>query len=162
MKDHDTIAEMKEKFWDRLKDINAGMLATPDDRARPMSHSIRDTDERVLWFITAHGTDIADAAKSGSAVTYLVACQKAKLYATIEGALDVVTDEKTLDDIWSPIAAAWFEDGKQDPDLCLVRMTLSKSEVWTTDGGAKFLYEIAKSNLTDDMPDMGEHAVLTF
>ncbi|MBM1814318.1 pyridoxamine 5'-phosphate oxidase family protein [Pseudosulfitobacter pseudonitzschiae] len=162
MKDHTPQSELKETFWDRIGDINAGMLATPSDRARPMSHTLHDDDRTALWFITAHGTDIADAAKKGSAATYLVACQHNKLYATVEGALDVVTDPKTLDDLWSPVADAWFEGGQEDPDVCLVRMKLSKAEVWATDGGAKFLFEIAKANLTDAKPDMGDHGVVTF
>ena len=137
MKDHATQSELNDTFWDRIGDINAGMLATPTDRARPMSHTLHDDDRTALWFITAHGTDIADAAKSGSAATY-------------------------LDDLWSPVADAWFEGGQKDPDVCLVRMTLSKAEVWATDGGAKFLFEIAKANLTDAKPDMGDHGVLTF
>ncbi|ASM72690.1 MULTISPECIES: pyridoxamine 5'-phosphate oxidase family protein [Roseobacteraceae] len=162
MKDHDRQSGIKETFWDRLEGITAGMLATPSDRARPMSHNIRDDDEQVLWFITAHGTDIADAAKLGSAATYLVACQHNKLYATIEGALDVVSDKEVLDELWSPAADAWFEGGEHDVDVCLVRMKPSKAEVWLTDGSARFFYEVAKANLTDKKPDLGTYGVLTF
>ncbi|MEM8579441.1 MAG: pyridoxamine 5'-phosphate oxidase family protein [Pseudomonadota bacterium] len=160
MKDHHH--ELKDEFWDRLEDISAGMLSTLAAPARPMAHIVRDDDEGLLWFITAKGTDIAEAAAQGSAATHMVACPKGKLFATVEGTLSGVDDAKVLDDIWSPTAAAWFEDGREDEAICLVKFTPRTAEVWLTDGSAKFLYEVAKANLTDGTPDVGAHGTLTF
>ena len=51
----------RETFWKRLDDVNAGMLGCdPDWRLVPMSH-YADPDEDALWFITAEGTDLAEA-----------------------------------------------------------------------------------------------------
>ncbi|MFD2856455.1 pyridoxamine 5'-phosphate oxidase family protein [Seohaeicola zhoushanensis] len=94
---------------------------------------------------------LADAGRSGS-----------KIYATIDGAMALSDDKAKLDELWSPIAGAWFDEGKEDKDVRLVRMTPARAEVWATDGAAGFLYEIAKANLTGEQPDMGEHARITF
>lgn len=157
----DLTHDQKDDFWHRMDDVRAGMLHTDPDRVVPMSH-YTDEERGVFWFITADGTDCYDAAKEGRAVHYVVAEAKAKIYAKIEGRLTVETDREKLDELWSPVASAWFEDGKEDDDVRLVKFTPSHAEVWLTDGGAGFLYEIAKANLTHDKPDMGAHGVVRF
>ncbi|MDW4496913.1 pyridoxamine 5'-phosphate oxidase family protein [Sulfitobacter sp. D35] len=154
--------DLKQQFWERIGDVRAGMLAAGDHRAVPMSHFAMQ-DDNALWFVTADGTGVADAAKSGQSGEYVIGAADAQLYARVDGRLEHVTDREKLEQIWSPIAAAWFEDGKEDEDVCLVRFSPASAEVWTTDGGAKFLYEIAKANLSDDKkPDIGDHGTVSF
>lgn len=154
---------LKETFWDRLEDTRTGMLAATGARAVPMSHYFDDDDAApVVWFITAKGTDIAKSAASGAKAEYIVSSNDEHLYARIDGTVQAVENPAKLDEIWNSIAAAWFEGGKDDPDVQLVRMDMSEAEVWATGGSAKFFYEIAKSHLTDSKPDMGEHGTLHF
>ncbi|WP_375690512.1 pyridoxamine 5'-phosphate oxidase family protein [Pseudooceanicola sp. LIPI14-2-Ac024] len=157
----DLTHEQKDTFWDRMDDVRAGMLHTDADRVVPMSH-YTDPERGVFWFITADGTDAHKAAVDGKAVHYVVAEAGAKVYARVDGRLTVEDDREKLDELWSPVASAWFEDGKEDDDVRLVKFTPSTAEVWLTDGGAGFLYEIAKANLTDAKPDMGDHGVVRF
>jgi hypothetical protein len=44
----------------------------------------------------------------------------------------------------------------------LVRMDLKQAEVWLTGGSLSFLYEIAKANVTKQVPDAGEHGTIRF
>jgi hypothetical protein len=47
--------------------------------------------------------------------------------------------------------------------LRLIAFTQFRAAVWlSTTSGVKFLYEIAKANLTDTQPDIGYQAELTF
>lgn len=152
---------LKSEFWDRLDDTRAGMLATDGGRAVPMSHYV-DRDANALWFITANGTELAQVAQSGAAAEFTVSSANESLYARIDGAVQAVTDPAKLDELWSAVAAAWFEDGRKDDDIQLVRMDLAEAEVWVTGGSLSFLYEIAKANVTKEKPDMGEHGVIVF
>ncbi|KZY05710.1 MULTISPECIES: pyridoxamine 5'-phosphate oxidase family protein [unclassified Sulfitobacter] len=154
---------LKETFWDRLADTRTGMLATKDSRAVPMSHYIgEDSGRNVLWFITANGTDLSRAAATGASAEYLVSSNDESLYARIDGRVTQSDDKAQLDKLWNGVAGAWFEDGKQDSDVQLIRMDLTEAEVWATGGSMHFLYEIAKAHLTDEKPDMGEHGTLRF
>ena len=157
----DLTHEQKDTFWDRMGDVRAGMLHTDPDRVVPMSHYV-DTERNCLWFITADGTDCHEAAQAGKTVHYVVAEAKAQIYAKIDGSLSVSNDSEKLDELWSPIAAAWFDDGREDKDVRLVQFTPSHAEAWMTDGGAGFFYQIAKANVTDAKPDMGDHGVIRF
>jgi len=73
-----------------------------------------------------------------------------------------VTDPAKLDELWNAFAAAWFKDGRKDDDVQLVRMDLKQAEVWLTGGSLSFLYEIAKANVTKQVPDAGEHGTIRF
>ncbi|PJE31861.1 General stress protein 26 [Pseudooceanicola antarcticus] len=159
MKDHDT--KTAQRLFDRLGDVTAGMLMTGPDTHIPMSH-YADADEGVLWFISAEGTAAHQAAVEKRDSHFLVADQGAKLYADISGQLQAVTDPAKLDDLWSRVAGAWFEEGREDSSVRLLRFVPAKAEVWLTEGGAKFLYEIARANVTGHTPDVGEHEVITF
>ncbi|NHF74780.1 pyridoxamine 5'-phosphate oxidase family protein [Paracoccus xiamenensis] len=152
--------DLKTEFQDRLKKINTGMLQA-GDRFLPMSHSIIEGDPN-LWFITAKGTPMADAAAQGADATYLVCSDGKGLYADITGTLTLSDDAAKLDEVWGVIASSWFEDGKADPDLQLVRYAPKSAEVWVTEGGAiGFLYQIAKAKITDEKPDLGQHGTIT-
>lgn len=157
------MSDHKETFWDRLEDINAGMLGlNATARFLPMSH-YADDDTNTLWFITAKGTDLVKALQGGPQDgTHIVSSEKKGLYARIAGRLSLSDDKEQLDELWNTIASSWFEDGPQDPDVQLVRMDLTDAEVWATEGSLSFLYEIAKSKVTGSKPDMGDHFSLTF
>ncbi len=152
---------LKEEFWDRIEDIRTGMLGTDNARAVPMSH-YADKDANVLWFITATGTDLAKTAQTGASAEYVVISDDEHLYARIDGKVQAVTDPAKLEELWSAVADAWFEDGRTDDDIQLVRMDLSEAEVWATGGSLSFIYAIAKAHITDEKPDMGQHGTIRF
>ncbi len=49
-----------------------------------------------------------------------------------------------------------------DPDIRLVKLDPSAAEVWLTSGAVGFAFELVKSKLTGDQPDMGDHFTVTF
>ncbi|MCZ0963225.1 pyridoxamine 5'-phosphate oxidase family protein [Paracoccus benzoatiresistens] len=150
-------------FWDRLEDITSGMLGLSEGaRLIPMSH-YAEPESRVLWFITAKGTDLARSVADGAKPAVHVVSDAAEgLYASIHGSLSLSDDDEKLDELWNAVASSWFEEGKRDPDIQLMRFDLADAEVWATGGKLSFIYEIAKSKVTGQKPDMGEHYTLTF
>lgn len=151
----------QNEFWDRLADVRAGLMEV-DGRLFPMSPSCAPEDG-CIWFLTAHGTDAADAAKAGSDIRFAISDTRAGLHGSVEGTLEISHDQEKLDEVWNFVAASWYEDGKDDKDLVLARMIPRKAELWlSTQSGAVFLYETLKANLTDTQPDMGRHVTVTF
>jgi len=96
------------------------------------------------------------------AAIHIVTDGGAGLFARIHGTLSLSDDREKLDELWNAVASSWFEDGRQDPDVQLMRMDLSEAEIWATGGKPSFLYEIAKSKVTGKKPDMGEHDTIRF
>ena len=153
---------IKQKFWDRLDDTRSGMLSSTGAPAVPMSHYVEDDAAPVIWFITAKGTDLGKAAMTGADAQYIVMSSDEGLYARVDGRLSMSTDPAKLDQVWNAVASAWFDGGERDPDVELMRFDLAEGEIWATDGGAKFMYEIAKAHLTNSKPDVGDHATVRF
>ena len=111
-----------------------------------------------MWFITAQGTHLVEILEGGGKdALYVVADGGGQLFARVEGRLELSNDRAKLDEIWNGVASTWFEEGKQDPDVRLLKFSIGDAEVWTTTGGLGFLYEVAKAKLTGAEPDMGEH-----
>ncbi|PVA11879.1 general stress protein [Pelagivirga sediminicola] len=156
-----TDTDLKATFWDRVENVNVGMLSADGTNPRPMAHHAH-RDDGALWFLTADHTDIGKDAAAGKSARYQIASGDAKIYAFVDGTLSVETDRAKLEEIWSPMDAAWFEDGKDDPDVRLVRFTPKTAEVWASDGTAKALYDMATSAMGGDTASPGTHGKITF
>ncbi|GLS85848.1 hypothetical protein GCM10010873_08220 [Cypionkella aquatica] len=159
------MSELKQEFWARMADVRAAMLGIKGEgKLVAMSPQLDDKYPGVVWFITAKGTDLAKGVQAGVRDAQLVIADGgAGLYGDIDGTLAHSTDQQVLDEVWSFAADAWFEGGKNDPDVCLLRFTPKSGEISVTPtSGVKFLYEIAKAKFTGEKPDAGEQGVVAF
>jgi general stress protein 26 len=56
-------------------------------------------------------------------------------YVSVSGRATVVRDDTKLRQLWHPTLQAWFPDGLDDPDLCLLRVRIDKAETWNAPVG---------------------------
>lgn len=52
------------------------------------------------------------------------------LFATIHGTIEIDMDREMIEKLWNPFVAAWFEEGKDDPELALLRFEATRGEIW--------------------------------
>ena len=45
------------------------------------------------------------------------------------------TSRERLEEHWSNTVAAWYDQGKNDPNLLMLRMDLGEAEIWDSDLG---------------------------
>ena len=45
-------------------------------------------------------------------------------------------DKAVIERLWSPFVASWYKDGKNDPDLQLLRFDTTSADVWEATPGA--------------------------
>ena len=155
------MSEDREEFWDRLDDIRTGMIEV-EGRFVPMTLSLEPEDGK-LWFLTAKGTALVAAASVGAESRFVVSDDREGIYADIKGKLGVSTSREKLDEIWTAMSSAWFEEGKSDPDIALVYLAPATAEVWLApESSLKFFLSVAKAKITGVEPDMGRHFSLTF
>ncbi|MCI2394048.1 pyridoxamine 5'-phosphate oxidase family protein [Aliiroseovarius sediminis] len=155
------MSNQQQEFWDRLEKVRTGLMGL-HGRHLPMTHYPHQ-DENAVYFLTADGTDAHDCAVKNEQIHYLVSSDKEGLYADVTGKLSVEADQDKLEEVWNAMAAAWFEDGKTDPSVRLLKLQPQSAEVWiATDSSAAFLIEMAKAGMTGNTPDVGSHEVLTF
>ena len=58
------------------------------------------------------------------------------MFAHIHGTLNLSNDRAVIDRLWNPIIASWYKDGKDDPDLVLLRLDADSADVWEAQAGA--------------------------
>ncbi len=125
-----TPEELEAKLWAGLRSEMTVMLGMVGGSApaRPMTAMIEgDDDVGPLWFFTSQDSELARA--GGGPATAVYVAKGHDLFARIEGDLREDTDRAMIDRLWNPFVAAWY-DGKDDPDIVLMRLDLESAEIW--------------------------------
>ena len=129
--------EIEEKFWDALKDspfLMLGIEGARDGATQPMTANFEDQDRDagVLWIFTAKDHDLTRAMGQSNRGIAAYSAKGHGLFASLRGTLSIDNDPATIDRLWSPIVAEWYES-KDDPKLALVRFDLEDAKIWLSD-----------------------------
>ena len=122
--------ELEAKLGAGLRSEMTVMLGQEGGRApaRPMTAIVDGDDNRgPLWFFTSQDSELMQAGSGPANATYVA--KGHDLFARIEGVLREDTDPAMIDRLWNPFVAAWY-DGKDDPDIALMRLDLESAEIW--------------------------------
>lgn len=125
--------ELKRRFWKSLKSDMTVMLGLPTVRGvhpRPMTAQFEGDAGGPIWFFTARDTELAEHISRERRAAFTFASKGHDLFATVQGTLAVDNDRATIDRLWNPFVAAWYEDGKDDPKLELLRFDPDDAEIW--------------------------------
>ncbi len=140
--------ELEAKFWKALKSdrtIMLGLDGVEDGHARPMTAQFED-DRSPLWFFCSSDNGLIPLLQDNSRAIATFAAEDHELFATLSGRLSLDTDQSTIDRLWNSFVAAWFEGGKQDPKLRLLRLDAEQGQIWLNENnflaGAKMMLGI--------------------
>ncbi|MBM7068104.1 pyridoxamine 5'-phosphate oxidase family protein [Actibacterium sp. 188UL27-1] len=160
-----TDRDAKGQLFDQLDDIHAGMLGVigSGQHYQPMAPYM-DRDAGQIWFITSRETDLAHAANVGADAHFNVTGKDHDYHACLKGTLRPVVNPAKLDEVWSRVAAAFFDGGKDDPNILLLCLDLQDAAIWSSTGsGVVFALEILRANLSEThRPDIGTHRVVSW
>lgn len=125
--------DLAEKFWKALKSDRTVMLGLPDHengRAQPMTAVFEGDHSGPIWIFSAVDVDLVRAVESGERDALLNFASKGHdLFATVEGRLRIDNDRETIERLWNPFIAAWY-NGKNDPKLRLLRFEPGDAQIW--------------------------------
>lgn len=140
-------AESTRHYFEVIENFDTAMLVTrPSDgslHGRPLSIAGKDPDG-TLWFVTsAQSPKVAEIEADPRA---LVTMQSSNRFVTLKGTAEVMKDRSKVEELWSAAQRIWFE-GKDDPDIALVRFVPSDAEYWDNAGaqGIRFAVAAAKA-----------------
>src|SRR5690606_36607715 len=156
--------EAEQRLWDAIDDTRIGMLGLhePGQHMQPMT-AFCEPETNSIWFFTRRTTDLARDAAGGREAMFCLISKDRKLYACVGGRLQPSHDPERIERHWNPVVASWFSDGKDDPELTLLRLDADDAQIWLNEAGPiRFAWEVARGNLTDHQPDMGERAHVNF
>ncbi len=124
-------AEIREAMWKAMAASPYVMLSLTGTQrhAEPMYAVLDDDADSEFWFYTRRDNRAADG---GPAMVQFVA-KGHDLFACISGTLTEERDPAVIDKYWSSQVEAWYEQGRQDPSLLMLRFDLDSAEIWETD-----------------------------
>lgn len=154
------------QLWAQLANARVVMLSVPESgqHPQPMTH-FADRESKAIWFITSSETDLAEAVGAGARGQLTLATPKQDYQASVRGDLSFVQDAAKLDELWNPFAAAWFEEGRDDPNVRLLRFTPDEAAVWASEANAILVgLRLMRANLAagETPPEVGVHHVFHF
>ena len=151
-------AENLDKLWSMMKGIGVGMLTTEDGghlRARPM-HPSQAKFEGTLWFFTKKSSHKVDEVNAEHDVGVTFADSGKQDYVSLSGRASLVTDRAAIDSHWSEPLRTWFPNGKDDPDIALLKVAVSAAEYWDAPSSTMIhAYGYVKAAITGKSPDPG-------
>ncbi|MFM9934568.1 MAG: pyridoxamine 5'-phosphate oxidase family protein [Novosphingobium sp.] len=124
-------SEIRDAFWQALAGSPVMMvrLAAQGSTAHPMTAQLDRDADGCFWFfmnrdntLAAGGAAHADLSASGHTV-----------FAAVEGTLTEETDRAVFDKLFTGDVAAWFKDGRNSPEILLMRFDLGDAEIWKID-----------------------------
>jgi general stress protein 26 len=127
--------KLETELWKALKSdrtLMLGLTGVEEGHSQPMTALLlHDEDARgPIWFFTSKDTDLARALGTTHRAVAHFASKNHGLFASLHGELSIENDRRILDQLWSSFIAAWFEGGKEDPKLLLLRLDPERAQVW--------------------------------
>jgi general stress protein 26 len=126
--------EIEGRFWKALKSEMTAMLGLvggQDGHAQPMTAQLGDREGRgPIWFFTAKDNDLVRAMGECARATLQFVAKGHDLFASVQGELVPDDDPATIDRLWNRFVAAWYEGGRDDPRLQLIRFDPESAQFW--------------------------------
>ncbi len=151
--------DSRQHLYDVAKGFNTAMLITKAQdgslHARPMAVAEIEPNADAYFSTSLASPKIAELEADPHV---LVTFQSSSEFATIQGTATIVRDRAEIDRLWSESWRVWFPDGKDDPKLCLLRVSAERGEYWDTSGleGIKFMFESLKARISGRTPEKSE------
>ena len=125
-----TPTDLEKKFWKALDSDRTVFLSCDGALPRPM-YAAFDEAKSPIWFFTQWDSDLGRVLKTEPKSGLMTFAAKGHdLWASVSGRLTVENDHATIERLWNPIVAAWYPEGKTDPNLCLIRYDAREAEIW--------------------------------
>ncbi|WP_309667096.1 pyridoxamine 5'-phosphate oxidase family protein [Tabrizicola sp.] len=127
-------AEITAAFWKHLRSdrtVMLGLEASAPTTLRPMTAKLDgEADQGPIWFFTSTDSAIVQGLNSQDLAIFTFVSKGYDVFATVHGHMTRTTDRATIDRLWNTWVAAWYEGGKDDPKLALLRFDPASAEIW--------------------------------
>lgn len=129
--------EQHDYLWQKIKSIKVGMLTSRDGdilRSRPM-YLAQNHFTGTLWFFTQAGSHKNLEINKQSDVNVSFMDVDEDEYVSVSGQAHLSRDQSIIDELWNPMVAAWFSDGKDSGAVRLLQIDVKAAEVWDAQEG---------------------------
>lgn len=160
--------EAKQRVWEMIKGIKYALMTSYDERggrlkARPMMAVNLKEFTGTLWFFTASDSEKTNQLRENCISMLSYAEPSRNDYVAISGQATVVRDQAKIDEYWNEFVHAWFPEGKEDPNLTLIKFEAEEAEFWDSPASAvATAYAYIKARMTGEKPQAGDTGKATY
>ncbi|RYY34953.1 MAG: general stress protein [Sphingomonadales bacterium] len=126
-------AAIEAKFWKALKSdmtVMLGLDGARDGHTQPMTAIFEGDESGPLYFFTTKDNTLVKALSQSHRALLSFASKGHDVFATVHGDVSTDNDPATIDRLWNPHVAAWYENGREDPKIALLRLDTEKATIW--------------------------------
>ncbi|MEO6490426.1 MAG: pyridoxamine 5'-phosphate oxidase family protein [Ferruginibacter sp.] len=154
--------EAIKKIKELTNEINICLFCTDIQNhkgatARPMATQQSERDN-YLWFISDRNSDKNKEVISDNKVQLFYSDSNKSSFITINGIASVVNDKNKIEELWEPLFKTWFQGGKDDPNISLIKVEPIEGAYWDSKGNRamNFIKMIASVVAGKDLVDSEE------
>ena len=130
--------EAIDKLKSLVADIEICLFCTDlktDDGStcRPMS-VIKVCDQGNIWFFSEKNSDKNRAILDDKNVQLFFSHPAKSSYLVVNGAAEIILNKTKIEELWTPVAKIWFKEGKDDPNISIIKVKPTTAYYWDTDG----------------------------
>ena len=98
---------------------------------RPMN--AQETDEEGnLWFFSDKSSKKNKEIAVNPYVQLFFSNKNSAEFLSIYGRAEIIYDRSKIEELWNPLVKVWFQEGKDDPNITLIKVTPQHSYYWDT------------------------------
>jgi general stress protein 26 len=127
--------EAIEKIRDLAKDINIAMLCTnlsntPISTCPMATQEVDDAGQ--IWFLSVKNSNHNHDIEQDGRAQLIYAHPNQFAFLSLYGTAEILDDRQKIEELWSPEAKIWFQKGKDDPNISLIRFLPEEGYYWDT------------------------------
>ncbi len=127
-----------DKVIHLAKDIDICLFCTninvdQGESVRPMSTQDVDSDGN-LWFFSDKDSIKNKEIEGDKNVRLYYSHPSKSSYIVLNGEAEILFDNQKVDEMWSPLVKTWFKEGKDDPNLSLIKVSPKNAYYWDVEG----------------------------
>jgi general stress protein 26 len=151
--------EAKAKLKELVDSIDICLFSTAiKDGAMntaPMSRQEVEADG-TIWFMASVESDTCKNIEADEKVALHFANPSNYEFLCVQGKASLLRDQARVDKYWNKMMEAWFEKGKEDPSIRLIKVVPDDAQYWETkDGKVLTMLKIAASAISGQEFDTG-------
>jgi len=157
--------EAIDKLKQMVENIDIGMMCTntaenANLHAVPMSRQEVD-DQGNLWFLFSSESETYHHLQKNKHLSVLYSDISNYNFLSINGTAEISTDKSRIDKYWSKMVEAWFEKGKEDPTIRILKVIPSEAHYWDNKSNKLVtFFKVAASAISGEKLDIGRHGDL--
>jgi general stress protein 26 len=132
-----TDAKITDRFWEELQAKPIVMLGIAGDRDGHTQPMTAQFEGRLgpIWFFAGKDDDLYNLAVSGARAILSYTAPGHDIYASVHGPIFQEDSRKVVDRFWNKFVSVYYEGGKNDPNLALLRFEPHSAKIWLAEAG---------------------------